>query len=62
MKDIKQASTIELIKQMTLLEKRIDMDLLIYNKIIKELYERIPNLENQEELKPKILTKTKIDL
>ena len=33
-----------------------------YNKIIKELYERIPNLENQEELKPKILVKEKVEL
>lgn len=63
MKDnIKEIPTVELIKQMTLLEKRIDFDLFMYNKIIKELYERIPILEKQDEIKPKVLIKEKIDL
>ena len=60
--DLKQKSTIELIKEMTLLERNIDLELLIYNKIVKELYERIPNLEQQDEIKPKVLIKEKIDL
>ena len=60
--DLKQKSTIELIKQMTLLERNIDLQLHIYNKIVRELYERIPNLEQQEEIKPKVLVKEKIDL
>ena len=60
--DLKQKSTIELIKQMTLLERNIDLQLHIYNKIVRELYERIPTLEQQEEIKPKVLIKEKIDL
>ena len=59
---IEITSTIELIKQLTYLERNIDLELLIYNKIVKELYERIPNLENQKEIKPKVLVKEKIDL
>ena len=47
---------------MTLLERNIDLQLHIYNKIVRELYERIPNLEQQEEIKPKVLVKEKIDL
>ena len=62
MRDTKEMSTIELIKQMTYLEKNIDLELLMYNKIIEELYKRIPILEKQEELKPKMLVKEKIDL
>lgn len=63
MKDkIETTSTIELIKQMTLLERNIDLELLIYNKIVRELYYRIPNLEQQDEIKPKVLVKEKIDL
>ena len=62
MRDTKEMSTIELIKQITYLEKNIDLELLMYNKIIEELYKRIPILEKQEELKPKMLVKEKIDL
>ena len=62
MKDTKEMSTIELIKQMSLLERKIDLELMFYNKIVKELYERIPTLENQNEIKPKILVKKKIDI
>lgn len=62
MQDLKSTSIIELIQQMTYLERRIDAELLQYNKIVKELYERIPTLENQSEIKPKMLVKTKIDL
>lgn len=62
MKDLKNTSMVELIQQMTYLERRIDTELLQYNKIVKELYERIPTLENQSEIKPKMLVKTKIDI
>ena len=62
MQDLKTTSTIELIKELTRLEKEIDYDLLKYNRIVKELYYRIPILEKQNEIKPKMLIKTKIDL
>ena len=60
--DLKQKSTIELIKEMTSLERKIEIELLKYNKIVLELYRRIPNLEQQDEIKPKVLVKEKIDL
>ena len=62
MNSTEEMSTIELIKQMTYLEKNIDYELFMYNKIVKELYERIPILENQKEIKPKILIKEKLDV
>ena len=62
MNNIETASTIELIKEMTSLERQIELELLRYNKIVLELYRRIPILEQQTDIKPKILTKDKIDL
>ena len=62
MRDTKEMSTIELIKEMTSLERKIEIELLKYNKIVLELYRRIPTLENQNEIKPKILVKEKVDL
>lgn len=59
---IETTSTIELIKEMTSLERRIEIELLKYNKIVLELYRRIPILEQQTDIKPKILVKDKIDL
>lgn len=60
--NIETTSTIELIKEMTYLERKIEIELLKYNKIVLELYRRIPILEQQGEIKPKILVKDKIDL
>lgn len=60
--NIATTSTIELIKEMTSLERKIEIELLKYNKIVLELYRRIPNLEQQTDIKPKILVKDKIDL
>ncbi len=62
MKDIKNSSTTELIKQLTELEKQIDYYLLIYNRIAKELYYRVPTLDRKEEPKLKMLIKEKLDL
>lgn len=59
---IETTSTIELIKEMTSLERKIEIELLKYNKIVLELYRRIPILEQQTDIKPKILVKDKIDL
>ena len=59
---IETTSTIELIKEMTLLERKMEIELLKYNKIVLELYRRIPILEQQTDIKPKILVKDKIDL
>ena len=63
MKDkIETTSTIELIKEMASLERKIEIELLKYNRIVLELYRRIPILEQQDDIKPKILVKDKIDL
>ena len=62
MKDLKDSSTIELIKQMTLIERQIDLYLHTYNKIVRELYVRIPTLDKQDEIRPKMLVKEKIDV
>lgn len=60
--NIETTSTIELIKEMTSLERKMEIELLKYNKIVLELYKRIPILEQQTDIKPKILVKDKIDL
>ena len=62
MKDIKTTQTTELIKQLTEIEKQIDYYLLIYNRIAKELYYRVPTLDSKEEPKLKMLIKTKQDI
>ena len=48
--------------ELTELERDIDLRVYKYNLIILEIYKRFPNLENQEQFKPKILTKDKIDM
>ena len=60
--NIETTSTIELIKEMTSLDRRIEIELLKYNRIVLELYRRIPILEQQNDIKPKLLIKEKIDL
>ena len=60
--NIETTSTIELIKEMTYLERKMELELLKYNRIVLELYRRIPILEQQTDIKPKILVKDKIDL
>lgn len=62
MNNTEEISSIELIKLMTQLEKEIDLGIIMYNKVVRELYSRVPTIDNQKENKPKILTKTKIDL
>lgn len=60
--NIETTSTIELIKEMTSLERKMELELLKYNRIVLELYKRIPILEQQTDIKPKILIKDNIDL
>lgn len=60
MSNLKEESTIELIKKLTLLERQIDIYILKYNEVVKEMYERIPTLETKKELK--ILIKNKTEL
>lgn len=57
MEDIKRKSTIDLIKEYTKLEKDIEMSLHLYEKIRVELCRRYPNIENEDNFKPKVLVR-----
>ena len=57
MEEISKTSTIQLIKNMTLLDQEIDLMLLKYEKIRLELIKRYPNLKNSNEFQPKIRKK-----
>ena len=61
-KNLSNASLKDLIMELTELEKDIDLRIYKHNLIVYEIYRRFPNLENQEEFRPKILTKDKIDM
>ncbi len=54
MEELEKTPTNELIKEITLLEQKIDLLLLKYEKLRLELIKRYPTLENTEEFKPKI--------
>ena len=57
MKELSKMPTNELITELSRLEKEIDFKIMKYNLIINEMYKRFPMLEEQEEFKPKILSK-----
>lgn len=61
-KDLSKTPLKDLVMELTELERDIDLRVYKYNLIILEIYKRFPNLENQEEFRPKILTKDKIDM
>ena len=61
-KDLSKTSLVDLVTELTELERDIDLRVYKYNLIILEIYRRFPNLENQEEFRPKILTKDKIEM
>lgn len=57
MKELSKTPTNELIIELSRLEREIDFKIMNYNLIINEMYKRFPMLEEQEEFKPKILSK-----
>lgn len=61
-KDLSKTPLVDLVMELTELERDIDLKVYKYNLIILEIYKRFPNLENKEEFRPKILTKDKIDM
>lgn len=57
MKELSKTPTNELMTELSRIEKEIDFKIMKYNLIINEMYKRFPMLEEQEEFKPKILSK-----
>ena len=57
MKELSETPTNELIIELSRLEREIDFKIMKYNLILNEMYKRFPMLEEQEEFKPKILSK-----
>lgn len=56
---MKEKTTSELVMRMNEINKSIDMLLLEYNQIVKELCVRYPNLKNEVDMQPKIRIKEK---
>lgn len=56
---MKEKTTSELVMRMNEINKSIDMLLLEYNQIVKELWVRYPNLKNEVDIQPKIRIKEK---
>lgn len=54
--DIEKTSTIELIKDLTYTEKKLELYMYKYELIRKELIRRIPTLENDENFEPRFMT------
>lgn len=52
--EIDKTPTVDLIKEMTMLNQQIDLLMLKYEKIRLELIKRFPNIENDIEFQPKI--------
>lgn len=57
MKNIKETSTVELVKKVQYIERDIALMLKEYNDILEELYYRFPFLKEEEEFKQKELVK-----
>lgn len=55
MKNLKTSSTTELLVDVQLMERQIEMLIHQHNIILEELYNRIPNLRNEKEFQPKFL-------
>lgn len=56
---MKEKTTSELVMRMNEINKSIDILLLEYNQIVKELWVRYPNLKNEVDIQPKIKIKEK---
>ena len=56
---MKEKTTSELVMRMNEINKSIDMLLLEYNQIVKELWVRYPNLKNEVDIQPKVRIKEK---
>lgn len=59
MKNIKKTSLKELLDELDKLDNDIQRLMIRQDKIIFELYNRIPTLEDSKEFQPKVLKKTK---
>lgn len=55
--DIEKTSTIELIKDLTYIERKLELYMLKYNLIRAELLRRMPMLENDENFEPRFILK-----
>lgn len=55
--DIEKTSTIELIKDLTYTERKLELYMLKYNLIRAELLRRMPMLENDENFEPRFILK-----
>lgn len=62
MEKLETASTSELMTELAKLEKEIELKIMRYNLISGELCRRFPMLEQEEEFKPKVLSKGEIQV
>ena len=60
MNDYSKTPLVELITQMEYLEREIDIKLLMYEEMRKEVVKRYPPLEKEEPFKQKQLIKVKV--
>lgn len=56
MEEIKKKPTIEIINEMNNLDNEIWSKIVRYNKLAKEITTRFPQVKNDEEFKPKVLS------
>lgn len=59
MKNIKKTPLIDLLHEIDKIEKDIEKLIIKRNEIIFELWERIPNLKQEDEFQPKVLRRVK---
>lgn len=59
MKNIKETPLIDLLHEIDKIEKDIEKLITKRNDIVFELWERIPNLKQEDEFQPKVLRKVK---
>lgn len=57
MNELETKPTHEIVKDLSKLEKEIELKIIKYNLLIKEMHRRFPMLENQPEFQPKVLNK-----
>ena len=55
--EIEKKPTVEIIKEMTLIDQQINILIVQYNKLQKEITKRFPTLESKNEFKPKVKRK-----
>lgn len=59
MKNIKETPLIDLLHEIDKIEKDIEKLTIRRNDIVFELWERIPNLKEEDEFQPKVLRRVK---